>query len=253
MKLSVVIIAKNAENQIADCIESVRFAGEIIVIDNGSEDRTVEVAKSLKALVITDKKGDFSMQRTIGLEKAKGEWILYIDTDERVTKDLEIQIERVCKSADSLSAYKIARQNFYFGNYEWPKIEYLERLFKKSKLKGWSGKLHESPKIEGEVGLLKGQILHFTHRDLESMLDKTIEWSDIEAKLRFDSVHPPMATWRFIRVIITAFWGSYVSQQGFKAGTAGLVESVYQSFSMLITYAKLWELQQIKISASSKT
>jgi hypothetical protein len=143
-------------------------------------------------------------------------------------------------------AYKIHRKNYYFGNHEWPFIESLERLFEKSSLKGWYGEVHETPKVEGKIGELKGFLLHYTHRDLTSMVDKTIVWSKIEAELRYKSHHPPMTWWRFPRVMFTAFYYSYIQQKGYKAGTVGIVESLYQSFSMFITYARLWEMQQKK-------
>jgi hypothetical protein len=111
-------------------------------------------------------------------------------------------------------------------------------------LKGWKGKLHESPIVDGEIGKInEGFILHFTHRDLESMLSKTIEWSTQEALLRYNSGHPQMTWWRFPRVMLTTFFDSYIRQGGYKAGATGIVESMYQSFSMFVTYAKLWELQ----------
>jgi hypothetical protein len=78
------------------------------------------------------------------------------------------------------------------------------------------------------------------------MVTKTNEWSLEEAKLRFDAGHPPVVGWRLIRVMITGFWRSFISQGGWKAGTVGWIESIYQGFSMFITYAKLWELQQKK-------
>lgn len=242
--LSVVIIAKNAENLLADCIESVNFADEIIVVDNNSNDNTKDLAKRLKTKVIESKENSFAELRNIGLKQARGEWILYIDTDERVSEELAQEIQSsVVSRQSSISAYKLNRKNFYLGNHPWPKIERLERLFKKSVLKGWYGELHESPKIEGEIGELDGLILHYTHRDLSSMVKKTIEWSDKEAKLRFGAHHPKMSLWRFPRVMLTAFWDSYITQGGWKVGTVGLIESIYQAFSMFITYAKLWELQ----------
>ena len=149
-------------------------------------------------------------------------------------------------SRNDAVAYKISRQNFYLGNHPWPKIEKLERLFEKSSLTEWYGTLHESPKVEGKIGDMDGLLLHYTHRDLSSMLAKTIIWSDAEARLRFDAHHPPMTWWRFPRVMLTAFWDSYIKQQGFKAGSMGLIESLYQAFSIFVTYAKLWELQQKK-------
>ena len=110
-------------------------------------------------------------------------------------------------------------------------------------MKGWYGKIHESPQVEGEIGELQNYILHYTHRDLGQMLDKTNEWSEVEAELRFKSDHPKMSWWRFPRVMISAFFDSYYKQKGYKAGIAGLIESIYQSFSIFITYAKLWEKQ----------
>ena len=76
------------------------------------------------------------------------------------------------------------------------------------------------------------------------MVNKTLEWSKIEAELRFNSNHPKMVWWRFPRVMTTAFLNSYVKQGGYKVGTVGIIESVYQSFSMFITYARLWEMQK---------
>lgn len=258
IKLSVIILAKNAEDLLVDCIESVNFADEIIVIDDNSKDRTVDIAKRLGAKVIKNTATSFAEKRNVGLAHAKGEWVLYIDTDERVStalqKSIQSAIQSVAKNLDPLPsvqndkkdlvAYKVKRQNFYLGNHPWPKIEELERLFKKSQLKEWYGQLHESPKVDGSIGLLDGYLLHYTHRDLSSMLEKTIVWSDAEAKLRFDAHHPQMTWWRFPRVIMTAFFDSYIKQQGYKAGTMGLIESMYQAFSMFVTYAKLWEMQE---------
>lgn len=243
LKLSIIIIAKNAEDLIVDCIESVKFADEIIVVDDNSEDRTSDIAKKLGAKIIENNTKSFAEKRNIGLSHAKGEWVLYIDTDERVSKELRENIKRVISENGEYAAYKLQRQNFYLGNHPWPKIEQLGRLFRHDKLKGWYGDLHESPKVEGTVGVLNGYLFHYTHRDLSSMLSKTIEWSDREAKLRLDANHPKMTWWRFPRVMMTAFMDSYIGQQGYKAGTMGLIESMYQAFSMFVTYAKLWELQ----------
>ena len=146
-------------------------------------------------------------------------------------------------------AFRVRRKNYYLGSSkknEWPYIEKLERVFKKGSLKKWRGKLHESPVVEGEVGDLENFLLHFTHRNLTQMLDKTIEWSEIEAETRFKNNHPEMSWWRFPRVMIRAFFDSYFKQGGYKIGTAGLIESIYQSFSIFITYAKLWEKQNKK-------
>lgn len=246
--ISAIVLTKNEEERIADCLDTLSFCTEIIIVDSASEDRTVDIAKRMGASVVDSKTSDFSQKRTEGLRKAKGDWILYVDADEQVTPSLRDNIKSKISDIEyqNYSAYKIKRKNFYFGNHEWPHVEELERLFRKNSLKGWYGKLHESPKYEGEIGQLDGFILHYSHRDLTSMLNKTIEWSEVEAKLRFEAGHPKMTWWRFPRVMITAFLNSYILQKGWKTGTVGLIESTYQAFSAFITYARLWEMQHKK-------
>lgn len=244
-KISAVILTKDSEELILDCLESVKFCDEIIVVDAGSNDKTIELAQKKGAKVLSSEPNDYANSRNLGLKNASSEWILYIDTDERVTNELRDDIKsQISDLKSNFAAYRLKRKNFYFGNHEWPYIEKLERLFKKENLKGWYGKIHESPKVEGKIGSLEGYLLHFTHRDLSSMVEKTIEWSKIEAELRFKANHPKMSWWRFPRVMTTAFLNSYIKQKGYKAGAVGLMESMYQSFSIFVTYARLWELQR---------
>jgi len=243
-KISGVIIAKNEEKMIGDALESLAFCDEIIVIDNGSTDKTRKISEEKKAKVYDISSNNFSELRNLGLSKASGDWILYVDADERVDDQLKEEIKKIVSQSSTYFAFKLKRKNYYLGKNEWPNIEKLERFFKKEKLKQWKGELHESPVVEGQIGELKGFLLHFTHRDLESMLDKTIEWSSVEALLRYNLGHPRITWWRFPRVMLTAFLNSYIKQKGFKAGAVGIIESMYQSFSMFITYAKLWELQR---------
>ena len=246
IELSAIVIVKNGQDLIGDCLDSLNFCDEIIVVDGGSKDKTVEIAEKKKAKVFIHETQDFSESRNFGLDKAEGKWVLYVDVDERITPELATSIKRkiVTDVNSGISAYKILRKNYYLGENPWPYIEKLERLFKKNKLKGWQGKLHESPIIEGKVGELEGFLFHYTHRDLTLMVNKTLEWSKTEAELRLQSNHPKMTWWRFPRVMITAFLNSYIKQGGYKVGTAGLIESVYQAFSMFITYARLWEMQK---------
>lgn len=245
-KISAVILSFNSEELIKDCLESVKFCDEIIVVDAGSKDKTLEIAKEYNAKIFNFEQGDYVGSRNLGLKNASYDWVLYVDTDERVTSELSKNIMKAVRSSNNILAYKLRRKNFYFGNHEWPYIEKLERLFKKDSLKGWYGKIHESPIVEGKIGILDGYLLHYTHRDLSSMVKKTIEWSKIEAELRFKANHPKMSWWRFPRVMATAFFDSYIKQQGYKAGVVGLIESMYQSFSIFVTYARLWEMQKKK-------
>ena len=242
-KISAVILTKNSEELIANCMDSVSFCDEIIIIDNASTDRTVELTRMLGAKVFTTTADSFSEKRNFGLKNAKGKWILYIDDDERVSTELKNSMLNIRDKRTEIAAFRIKRKNFYLGNNEWPQIEKHLRLFNKDSLKEWRGKLHETPIVAGEISELDGFLLHYTHRDLSSMVKKTIEWSRIEAELRYKANHPRMSSWRFFRVIATAFYDSYFKQKGYKLGVVGLIESIYQSFSMFITYARLWELQ----------
>lgn len=242
-RLSAIIITRNEEEGIVSCIHAVKeFADEIIVIDNDSSDRTEKTAKATGARVYTVPGLDFSYLRNFGKEKAQSEWLLYLDTDERISPKLAKEIRQAISNSESPAGYSLMRKNHYFGKV-WPKTEYIIRLIRKDALIGWQGVVHETAIVAGTIGQLQGPLLHYAHTNLTAMVKKTNEWSEIESQIRFKSDHPSMTWWRFFRVMLTAFWSSYVTDGGWKVGTTGLVESIYQSFSMFITYAKLWEKQ----------
>ncbi|MBI5045145.1 MAG: glycosyltransferase family 2 protein [Candidatus Levybacteria bacterium] len=245
--LTGVVIARNEEEMIGECLESLSFCDSILVVDNNSSDNTSKIAKKKGAKVVFADSHDFSRLRNFALDKMSSDYVLYLDADERVSKDLASEILSVLADKIDVGAFFIPRQNYYFGNHLWPKNERLERLFKKSALKEWRGILHESPVVVGPIGELHNPIFHYTHRNLSSMVAKTNEWSLKEAELRLQANHPPVSWWRFPRIMLSAFLQSYIKQQGYKAGYIGIIESIYQAFSMFITYAKLWELQQQKV------
>jgi len=245
--ISAIVIAKNEEKMIKECLASISFCNEIIVVDSGSEDKTLEIAEKMGAKVFEYKSQDFSDLRSFGASKTTTDWILYVDADERVPLRLKEEIESKILKESIFDAYKVKRKNFYLGNYEWPYVEKIERLFKKESLRGWKGRLHESPIVDGKIGEIENFLTHYTHEDLSYMVEKTLEWSKVEAELRFEVNHPSMTWWRFPRVMLSAFINSYIVQGGWKAGTVGVVESIYQAFSIFITYARLWELQNEKI------
>jgi len=246
--LTAIVIAKNEEKRIATCLDSIAFADEIILIDNGSDDSTVAIAKKYHARVIEELSHNFSTLRNRGKEEAKGMWILYIDADEVVTEALREEILNVIKDQRvKINAYYIKRCNYYLGH-KWPVGDKMQRLFRKESLVAWQGKLHETAVIKGAIGILHESLVHDTHRTLEEMVEKTNEWSEVEAKLRYDAHHPPVVWWRFFRVMWTGFSHSFFREGGWRAGTVGWIESIYQGFSMFLTYAKLWEMQEKKSS-----
>lgn len=247
--ISVLIITKNDWDVIADCIKSVKdLADEIIVVDGGSEDNTIEVSEMLGARVVKNTFRDFSDQRNLALSLAKKDWVFYIDSDERATPEFikEVRLKtQDLSSGSNIGGFYVQRKTFYLGR-DWGFSDHVERIFRKDKLKGWHGVVHETPVVEGRLETISEPILHYTHRNLEQMVAKTNEWSEFEADLRAKAHHPKMNVFRFARVMITGFLHSYISEKGYKNGTAGLIESIYQAFSMFITYAKLWERQSRK-------
>lgn len=244
--ISVIIITKNNEDKIKDCLESVKnLPCKILVIDGGSTDKTVEIAKKYGARIIRQKGKGYSDWRNQGLKEAKGEWIFYLDSDERVTNELREEIKNVVNHG--ISAYAIPRKNIILGREMrhggwWP--DYVKRLFKKKALKEWKGDLHEEPIFSGEMGHLKNPLTHLKHDNLSEMVEKTNNWSEIEAKLLLDSGHPKMSWWRFFRIMKTEFFYRFFIKLGFLDGTTGIIYTVYQMWSRFITYAKLWEMQK---------
>lgn len=251
-KISGIVIARNEEKMIVDCLQSLSFCDEIIVIDDGSTDRTTEIARQFTQQIFspTEKSvGYVEAVRKFAVQKARYEWLLFVDADERVSLALQDSIKNIVlgiKYDKEISAYKVVRKNYYLGNHPWPTVDILERVFKKDVIKDWDWQLHTSPPVKGDTPTLSGYLNHYTHQTLSSMLSKTIQWSTVEAKLRFDSHHPQMTWWRFPRVMLIGFFEWYILQKGWKAGIVGLIEGMYQAFSMFVTYTKLWEMQQKK-------
>lgn len=244
--LTVAVLTKNEELCLADCLESVKeFADEVLIVDDGSEDRTVEIAKKVGARVILHKTTSFSDKRNFAMDNSKSNWVLYLDADERATEEFKKEAKEVMdnfREEEGVGGYFVRRNNFYYGQ-EWGFVDKMHRLFYKKKFKRWVGDVHETAEIEGRFGEIGNPVIHDTRKSIERMVEKTNTWSEIEADLRFRAHHPKMTTLRFVKVMITGFTQSYFRQNGYKNGTAGIIEAIYQSFSLFITYAKLWERQ----------
>jgi len=246
--ISAIILAKNEAQHLPACLKSLAWVDERIVVDNGSTDDSPNIAVAHGATVIPARDNDFARLRNAGKEAASSEWLLYVDADEQATPELQDELIKVVRQYDPEQSpvwYFIRRKNYYLGK-PWPYIDKLERFFRKEALLGWQGQLHETAIVRGTGATLHGPLIHITHRTLEEMVTKTNEWSEVEAKLRLRAKHPAVVWWRLLRVMVTGFYDSFIRQGGWKAGTAGFIESMYQGFSMFITYAKLWEMQQKK-------
>jgi len=249
--ISAIIIAKDEETMLPDCLKSLDWVDQIIVINNGSIDKTSQISKKYGAKVIDLPRLDepnFSQSRNRGLKEANTKWLLYIDADERVEDKLRDEILAIIKDPKN-SAYAIPRRNFIFGRefkHTGQKPDYVKRLFKKESLQKWTGKLHEEPVFTGELGHLKASFLHIKHESLSEMVDKTNCWSELEAELMFSANHPPMNVWRFITAMMREFYLRMFKQMAFLDGPEGIIYAIYQVFSRFTSYAKLWEMQMKK-------
>jgi glycosyltransferase involved in cell wall biosynthesis len=248
--ISVIVVAKNEEIKIKDCLDSAAWVDEVILIDTGSTDATKDIAKKLGVIVYDFKgKGSFSDWRNEGLKRANSKWVLYLDADERITPDLRNEIQQLIRKESRSDWYIIPRSNVIFGRVMkhggwWP--DYVKRLFKKEALKGWKYDLHEEPEVMGIMGKLTHPMIHIKEDNISDMIGKTNIRSEVEAKLLYDSGHPPMTWWRFPRIMLTEFWYRYIILRGFMDGVEGTIFSIYQVWSKFVTYAKLWEIQQKK-------
>ncbi len=256
MSLSVIIIAKNEEEFIEGAIRSVKFADEVVVfLSPDSTDGTLSIAKERGAKVAMqpETKGlAFARWRMEAARATKGDWIFYLDADERVRLGLRKEMMAIVKSTPQMeegsriTAWAVPRRNFYLGKEmryggAWP--DYVERLFWKKSLKKWQGRLHERPVFAGQLGYLKNPLKHYTHRDLSSMIAKTSSWSKLEAEELYRAGHPPVVWWRFFRIMLTEAWDRGIKKQGFREGTIGMIEIIFQMFSRFIVYSRLWEMQ----------
>ena len=252
-KTSIIILTRNEEPVIGDCLESVKWADEIVVVDHGSTDKTLDIVKKfgVKNLVKAPIESNFSDRRNLGAENSSSEWLLYVDSDERVTLELKEEIFSLITNYKLLItecvAFAIPRKNIrltkvlYHGGW-WP--DYVLRLMRKDKLVKWEGELHEQPKIDGKVGKLKEAFIHLSHRgSFEHKLQTTIKWSEIEGRKMYEAGHPPMNTIRFLSAMWREFYKRMIKYQAWRDGTEGVMEAFYQVFSVFISYARLWEIQ----------
>ncbi|KKP94013.1 MAG: Glycosyl transferase family 2 [Parcubacteria group bacterium GW2011_GWA1_36_12] len=246
MQISALILTKNEEEVIEDCLKSIKdLANEIIILDQNSTDNTINIAKKYADKVINTNFSEFDKNRNILKDSAKSKWLLYLDSDERLTEELRKEIVKVIKE-DKYSAFYIPRKNYVLGkNIKhggwWP--DYVPKLFKKEQLKGWIGVVHESPIFRGESVRLVNPIEHLTARSLNRMLEKTIKWAKIEAMLAYEANHPQVNSARVTKVFIDEFISRYLLKRGLLDGVQGLIQALFQSYHRSIMLVYLWEKQ----------
>lgn len=244
--LSVTVITKNEARNIQDCLRSVAFADEWVVVDSGSTDDTVALARALGAQAVTsaDWQG-FGVQKNRALALASSDWVLSLDADERVTPQLQAAI-RAAMAAPAFDVYCFPRLSSYCGQQMRHSGWYpdrVTRLFRRGCGEFSADLVHERLLATGPVGVLEGDLLHESFRDFEAVLDKVNRYStagaeNLLAKGRRASLGKAIGRglWAFIR--------SYVLRRGFLDGRMGLVLAISNAEGTYYRYLKLWLLQR---------
>ena len=247
-KLTAVILTKNEEDKIARCIESVKWADEVLVIDDESTDKTREIVQKLEVRVVINKSnGNFDAQRNIGIDNAKYDWILQMDADEIVTPLLRDKIRGMLNNPGNFSAFKFWRKNYFLGHFMQygGEYDYWLRLFRKDKARYVGADIHEKLKVDGKVGIINADIEHFAFSSVAQFIQRQNYYSSFESKALFEreGVFPLRIIGYNIKIKpLKIFWKTYIKKRGYKDGMYGLIWCILLSFRHVMIWAKYWEM-----------
>ncbi|MCS6989051.1 MAG: glycosyltransferase family 2 protein [Chloroherpetonaceae bacterium] len=245
--ISCAIICHNAEALLQDCLESVKWCDEVVVVDSFSEDRTLEIAQTFTPLVFQRRFDGFGTQRLFSFSKTSCEWILYIDADERLSPELQTEIQRLL-SQDVVEAngYEMPRLNLYFGGAVrhgeiYP--DYQLRLFRRDRFTMEPLAVHESAKVRGPVGRLKGDLIHLTATDWNAYKRKQEFYASIEAEKKFRTAKPVSALAPPLRAV-AGFVKKFALKKSVLDGRAGLIYAYFHARDRYLLYKKMRALQR---------
>ena len=251
-KISVVISAFNEEKKIEACLRSVKWADEIVVVDNSSTDKTGEIAKKYSTHVYTQRNNPsaIDIQKNFGIEKATSDWVLVLDADEEVTPELAEEIKKILNSpstelrTETINGFWIPRKNIIFGKwiehtgwYPDPQL----RLFKKGKGRFKQEHVHEPIVVDGETEHLKEHILHHNYENVSQFLSKNLlVYAPNEADALLAKGY--IFTYKdIIRFPLREFLSRYFVREGYKDGFHGLSLSILMGVYHLVIFMYLWE------------
>jgi glycosyltransferase involved in cell wall biosynthesis len=253
--LSLIVVARDEAKNIADCLGSVPFAKELLVVDNGSLDSTAEIARQMGAKIISvQDRLDFSQLKSLALGRASGDWVLSLDADERLSPELAREIAALLPTNPPHNGYTIPRKNFYLGKFlrfggHFPDRQL--RLMRRSKASLDGLPVHESFLVEGSVGRLQCPIIHNTYPTLSDYFHKQSVYvslmADNLARRRTGKSFPARfyylflrPTWRFIR--------RYLFKCGFLSGYVGFISACLDAMTNISAYG-----EYLRRSASGKS
>lgn len=248
LEIAALIITKNEEHNIGDCLASVEWMDERIVVDAGSTDRTVEIAKGMGARVFTRAWPGYGAQRNFSLEQATTDWVFVIDADERVTPELREEIGEVFRQGPpaDVAAYEVPRRNYFYG--KWIRFggiypDYSPRLFRRGHGRYGEVPLHEPLYLKGKSVRLRSPMDHFSMPTIQGHVQKMMRYTSLGAddklKQRSNISRLDIAG----NHLVTAF-KTYVLKQGWRDGTHGIVVAGFAGLHTFVKYAKAWERLQ---------
>ena len=253
MKLSVGILTFNSERRIREVLDSVKgIADEIVVLDSGSQDRTVEIAESSGARVFFRKFDNFVNQKNHLLSLCRGEWVLFIDDDEVVSNELAEEIKRLKSEGAPADGYYLNVLTNYLGKWirhAWYPDWHL-RLAKREKCRWVGDGVHESLKVNGKVGYLKGDLLHYSYESVSQHIKKIDLYTTLYARGAFEK-GKRFSLFKLLTSPAGSFIRRYILKRGFLDGFEGFVLSVMASYYSFLKYLKLWEIEKREGSGRS--
>lgn len=249
MKISASIIVFNEEQNIKDLCETVSFCDEIVIVDSSSTDKTVEIASLYTHKIFQREFAGYKDKHEFADSKTTGDWILWIDADERITPELRQSIENLKNQneSDLPDGFKIARKTWYLGR--WIKFsgwypDYQMRLYRKS-ASYWDGvSPHETARVKGKVEKLDGEFLHYTKQDLSEHHRVVDRYTTLAAEYKVKHDEKVAAFGIFFNAI-AAFIRTYILKQGFRDGIQGLIIAMMTTYSVFLKYAKVWEKNNV--------
>jgi glycosyltransferase involved in cell wall biosynthesis len=243
--ISAAVITLNEEDRLPACLASARiFAQDIVVVDSGSTDKTLEIAQEYGARIFKKDWHGFGAQKQFAIEQCQGQWIIILDADERVPPETAAEITQICQAPAASEAYSISRKNYFMGRWLkhagwWP--DRTIRLFRKGCGRMPEQQVHESLEIKGRVEYLQNPIIHHPFRNLQHMMDKMNQYSSAGARELYNSGHKSSILKAYSRAAWAILY-NYFLRGGFLDGGPGLVIAVSDAANIFFKYAKLREL-----------